>query len=77
MKGRKALKVGLKEFARRRAELMGLMEPNSIAILPSSVLMLRNSDVVYRLRQNSDSHCLTGFAEPDSVFVLIPEREHG
>jgi len=77
MKIRKAPRIRLKDFARRRAELMALMEPNSIAILPSSVLMMRNGDAEYRFRQNSDFHYLTGFDEPESVFVLIPGREHG
>ncbi len=53
------------------------MEPDSIAILPSSRLQTRNSDVEYRFRQDSDFHYLTGFDEPESVFVLIPGREHG
>ncbi len=56
---------------------MALMEPNSIAILPSSRLQTRNSDVEFRFRQDSDFHYLTGFDEPESVFVLVPGREHG
>lgn len=77
MKGKKKPKVSLQEFARRRRELMALMEPNSIAILPSALLLTRNGDVEYRFRQDSDFHYLTGFDEHDSVFLLIPGREHG
>ncbi len=71
------VKIGLKEFAQRRRELMALMEVNSIAILPSAGLMRRNNDVEFQFRQDSDFHYLTGFDEPESVFVLIPGREHG
>jgi Xaa-Pro aminopeptidase len=65
------------EYARRRRELMALMEENSIAILPSANEKVRNGDVPYRFRQDSDFQYLTGFNEPDSVIVLIPGREHG
>ncbi|MDH5738140.1 MAG: aminopeptidase P N-terminal domain-containing protein, partial [Gammaproteobacteria bacterium] len=70
-------RTALKEFSRRRKELMALMEENSIAILPSAGLVKRNSDVEYQFRQNSDFYYLTGFAEPESVAVLVPGREHG
>lgn len=70
-------KTALHEFARRRKELMALMDADSIAILPSANLVSRNSDVEYQFRQDSDFHYLTGFSEPDSVVALIPGREHG
>lgn len=56
---------------------MALMEGDSIAILPSARVATRNNDVEYAFRQNSDFHYLTGFDEPDAVFVLVPGREHG
>jgi len=70
-------KISQREFAARRKELMALMESNSIAILPSAEMVGRNNDVDYQFRQNSDFHYLTGFNEPESVFVLVPGREHG
>lgn len=70
-------KIELAEFVRRRRELSALMEENSIAILPAATARFRNSDVEYRFRQDSDFHYLTGFDEPDSVFVLVPGRDHG
>ena len=36
---------------------------------------MRNNDVEYAYRQDSDFFYLTGFAEPESVAVLIPGRE--
>lgn len=71
------MKITKKEFADRRSELMGLMEPNSIAILPAAPVRARNRDVDYPYRQDSDFYYLTGFAEPEAVLALIPGREHG
>ena len=65
------------DFARRRRELMSVMEANSIAILSGSLVHLRNADVEFSFRQNSDFHYLTGFDEPDAVLALIPDREPG
>ncbi len=72
-----APKISAKEFARRRTELMSMMAPGSIAILPSAMVASRNSDVEHPFRQDSDFYYLTGFKEADSVFVLAPGREHG
>lgn len=69
--------INNKEFARRRAYLAEQMGENSIAILPSSTIKSRNRDVDYPFRQDSDFFYLTGFAEPESVLVVIPGREHG
>jgi len=63
------------EFKRRRRQLMRMMGSHSIAILPSAPIARRNRDVDYRYRQDSDFHYLTGFAEPESVAVLIPGRK--
>ena len=65
------------EFRRRRRNLMAAFDENSIAILPASTEVLRNNDVEYPFRQDSDFYYLCGFAEPEAVLVLIPGREHG
>ena len=65
------------EFARRRRQLMRLMGRDGIAVLSAAPERTRNSDVYYNYRQDSDFHYLTGFAEPDSVAVLIPGRAQG
>lgn len=70
-------RITQKEFSRRRKELMALMEPGSIAILPGAMELIRNNDVHYPFRQDSDFYYLTGFKEPDAVFVLVPGRPHG
>ncbi|MEP0203849.1 MAG: Xaa-Pro aminopeptidase [Halioglobus sp.] len=65
------------EFARRRKNMMGLMEPNSIAIIPSAREQVRSRDTAFPFRQDSDFYYLTGFEEPDAVLVLVPGRRHG
>jgi Xaa-Pro aminopeptidase len=69
--------ITLREFARRRANLMSMMDANSIAIVPSARVVARNRDVDYPFRQDSDFHYLCGFGEPDAVLVLVPGRIHG
>ena len=64
------------EFKRRRKQLMRIMGADSIAILPAASESVRNRDVHYRYRPDSDFYYLTGFAEPDAVAVLIPGRKH-
>lgn len=64
------------EYKRRRRQLMRMMGPGSIAILPSAPVARRNRDVDYSYRPDSDFHYMTGFPEPDAVAVLIPGRNH-
>jgi len=71
------MKISKAEYARRRKNLMSLMEPNSIAIVPSAKEQQRSRDTEYPFRQDSDFHYLSGFDEPEAVLVLIPGRKHG
>jgi len=66
-----------KEFTRRRKHLMQDMGKESIAILATAGEQVRNRDVNYAFRPDSDFLYLTGFWEPEAVLVLIPRREHG
>jgi Xaa-Pro aminopeptidase len=70
-------RISATEYARRRRDLMALMEPDSIAIVPSARRCLRNRDSEYPFRQDSDFWYLCGFDEPDAVLVLVPGRRHG
>ena len=65
------------EFKRRRNQLMKMIGKNSIAIVSSASSQVRNRDVEYPFRQDSDFLYLTGFNEPGAVMVLIPGRKHG
>jgi Xaa-Pro aminopeptidase len=71
------MSISKTEFARRRKHLMSLMEPNSIAIIPSAREQVRSRDTEYPFRQDSDFYYLSGFVEPDAVLVLVPGRRHG
>lgn len=66
-----------KEFTRRRKQLLKMLAPGDIAILPAANMKIRNRDVEYRYRPDSDFYYLTGFPEPEAVAVFIPGREHG
>lgn len=65
------------EFTKRRRQLLKMVGPDSIVILPSAPVKTRNRDVEYRFRQDSDFYYLTGFDEPESVAVLAPGRDKG
>ncbi|HET7922525.1 MAG TPA: aminopeptidase P N-terminal domain-containing protein, partial [Gammaproteobacteria bacterium] len=63
------------EFIRRRRELMRMMGPGAIAIVPAAREKIRNRDTHYAFRQDSDFQYLTGFPEPEAVAVLVPGRK--
>lgn len=65
------------EFQRRRKQLLRMMGPDSIAIVPTAPTHIRNGDVEVPYRPDSDFFYLTGFAEPESVAVLVPGRDQG
>lgn len=65
------------EFGKRRRQLMRDMGRGAIAILPAAPVRMRNNDVEYVYRPDSDFYYLTGFPEPEAVAVLIPGRPQG
>lgn len=69
--------MDMKEFQRRRKKLMDLMGNESIAIIPTASVYIRNRDVEFPFRPDSDFYYLTGYSEPEAVAVLIPDRDHG
>ena len=71
------MKISKSEYRRRRKNLMAMMEPNSIALIPAAGECTRSRDTEYTFRQDSDFLYLTGFEEPDGVLVLIPGRRAG
>lgn len=64
-------------YRARRDELMALAGERCAIVIASAALQYRNADVHHVFRQHSDFYYLTGFAEPDAVMVLLPEREEG
>ncbi len=66
-----------KEYQRRRKKLMDLMGHDSVAIIPTNQVYIRNRDVEFPFRPDSDFYYLTGYPEPEAVAILIPDREQG
>ena len=69
--------MNIKEFPRRRKRLMDMMGDDSIAIIPTASELIRNRDVHFPFRPDSDFNYLTGYPEPEAVAMLIPGRSKG
>jgi len=69
--------VKIEEFRSRRKVLKQNLGLDAIVIAPSAPEQVRNGDVFYPYRPDSDFFYLTGFQEPQSVAVIIPERKQG
>ncbi len=67
----------INECKRRRKKLMDLIGSDSIAIIPTASVHIRNRDVEFPFRPDSDFYYLTAYPEPEAVVVLIPDREEG
>jgi Xaa-Pro aminopeptidase len=66
-----------KEYAKRRRQLMRMAGEGSIIILQAAPARIRNNDVHYPYRQDSDFLYLTGFREPGALLVMIPDEGDG
>jgi len=65
------------EYQRRRRSLLDAVGKGGAALLAAAPEQLRNRDVHYPYRQDSDFSYLTGFPEPEAVLVLVPNRKEG
>ncbi|MHB1949978.1 MAG: Xaa-Pro aminopeptidase [Acidiferrobacteraceae bacterium] len=68
--------MDLKHLHKRRDELMRLMG-HGVAIVPTAPVSVRNRDVTFPYRPDSDFYYLTGFPEPEALAVFVPERPEG
>jgi Xaa-Pro aminopeptidase len=66
-----------KEFAQRRLRLMEIVGEEAVIIVRAAAQKIRNKDAHYAYRQDSDFLYLSGFSEPDSMIVLLPEDKGG
>ncbi len=66
-----------KEYARRRLQLMEIAGDGSVIIVRGAAHKIRNNDVNYPYRQDSDFLYLSGFSEPEAMMVLIPGEAGG
>lgn len=62
-------------FAARRADFVRQLPAHSVAILACKPEYVRNGDVEYTYRQESNFYYLTGFEEPESIVLLNPMAE--
>jgi len=65
------------EYRRRRRRLAAAMRSGSIALLAAAPESVRNRDVHYPYRQDSDLFYMTGFPEPEALAALVPGRKEG
>jgi len=66
---------GDNDYAGRCRELMNMIGDNAVAMIGGARELIRNNDVHYPFRQDSDFWYLTGFDEPDALLVLVPGRD--
>lgn len=65
------------EYPKRRQELIDTLGENSAIIVAAGGEKTRNADTHYRFRVDSDFYYLTGFNEPEAVFLLRPGMDCG
>lgn len=65
------------EYRRRRRALLSALGEGSVALVAAAPERVRNRDVHFPYRQDSDLGYLTGFSEPEAVLVLAPGRKEG
>lgn len=51
--------------------------PGSVFVFPAARELIRNHDVHFPFRQDSNFHYLSGFDEPDAILVLTPPGSQG
>jgi Xaa-Pro aminopeptidase len=59
-------------FIQNRKRFTERMERNAIAIFNSNDELPVNGDTLYKFKQNSDLHWLTGIEQEDSMLILFP-----
>jgi Xaa-Pro aminopeptidase len=67
----------LSELQHRRQQLLSHIKSDELILLMAAPEHLRNGDVLYPYRQNSDFYYLTAFPEPEAIALLIPDNKTG
>ena len=63
--------ISQKEYQSRRNNLLDKMKDNSILLISGEKEKIRNNDVHYEFRQNSDFWYFSGIEEPDATLILL------
>lgn len=66
--------ISLEEYKARREALFQKMLPNTAFILYSAEQRMRNSDVEYPFRQQSNFYYLSGLCQPQAVLLLTKDK---
>src|SRR5262245_22453049 len=64
----------LPAYFKTRRETLYRKHPGAVFIFPANEEALRNPDVHYPVRQESNFYYLSGFDEPESFLVLAPAK---
>lgn len=62
-------------FIQRRQQVLEAMAEDTVMMIASGAEQIRNRDVEYPFRADSDFQYLTGFEEPDAVLVLLKKSD--
>lgn len=65
------------EYQHRCQRLLSVLTAQDIVIVSAAPIVERNEGVEYPYRQDSNFQYLTGFPEPESILVLVPQRAEG
>ncbi len=65
----------MKWFKNKRLKISKALPKKSLLILGSAPEVLRQPDVFYPYRQDSNFYYLTGFSKPSSLFFLLPGKQ--
>tara|TARA_Y100000590_G_scaffold55035_2_gene57567 strand:+ start:31 stop:1341 length:1311 start_codon:yes stop_codon:yes gene_type:complete len=63
--------ISQEEYQSRRNNLLDKMKDNSILLIPGEKEKIRNNDVHYEFRQNSDFWYFSGIEEADATLILL------
>ncbi|MES2142717.1 MAG: aminopeptidase P N-terminal domain-containing protein [Pseudomonadota bacterium] len=69
--------LNIAELKLRRRQLLAAVKKDAVIMLIAAPECLRNGDVYYPYRQNSDFYYLTAFPESDAIALLLPNTDEG
>jgi Xaa-Pro aminopeptidase len=67
--------IDAREYKKRRDKILEKLKGSAL-LLQGNKTVVRNHDVHFAFRQESNFFYLTGFEEPDAIVILTPENEH-
>jgi Xaa-Pro aminopeptidase len=71
--GQYEVSINLLDLKQRRDDLIKKLPANSLVIITTNDLYIRNGDNTYDFRPSSSFYYLTGFEEPNSIAIIRPK----